>query len=100
MRTRVVLALVSVSFLIPLFVAAQQAGGRAAAPAQGQGRGGRAGGTGNVLGRGAPPLVPDNRSRAIFPTCASITPRCETLASRSSTGRAVRSASWPSSIST
>jgi hypothetical protein len=61
MRTRVVLALVSMSLAIPLMTAAQQNGARgAAAPAQGQGRGGR-GGNGNVLGRGAPPLVPDSQ---------------------------------------
>src|SRR5262245_44432786 len=60
MRTRVVLALLSMSLLIPLCVAAQQGDGRAAG-GQGRGRGGRGGGNGNVLGRGAPPLVPDNQ---------------------------------------
>ena len=62
MRTRVVLAVLSISVVIPLIVAAQQGAGRGGGAAQaGQARGGRGGGNGNVLGRGAPPLVPDNQ---------------------------------------
>src|ERR1043166_9305388 len=54
MRTRVLLAAVSIAMLIPLPSGAQQPAGRGAGPApQGQ--------RGNVLGRGAPPLVPDNQ---------------------------------------
>jgi hypothetical protein len=59
MRTRFVIAVVSIAIVLPLLVSAQQAGRGAGPGAQGQG-GGRAGG-GNVLGRGAPPLVPDKR---------------------------------------
>src|SRR6185503_1738525 len=55
MRTRLLLAIISIAVLMPLLVAAQQTRGRGAgAGAQPQGRGG------NVLGRGAPRLVPDN----------------------------------------
>ena len=59
MRTRLLLAFLSMAVVMPLLVAAQQAGGRGAGAAQPQGRGGT-GRSGNVLGRGAPPLVPDN----------------------------------------
>src|ERR1041385_2235296 len=55
MRTRLLLAFVSLA-MIPLLAAAQQPRGRGAGPAPGAG-----GGTGNVLGRGAPRLVPDNQ---------------------------------------
>jgi len=58
MRIRVLVAVLSMSFVIPLTIAAQQPGGGGG---RGGGRGGRGGGTGNVLGRGAPTLVPDNQ---------------------------------------
>ena len=61
MRTRLLLVFISTAVLIPFLVAAQQAGGRGAGPAP-QGAGGRGrGGNGNVLGRGAPRLAPDNQ---------------------------------------
>jgi hypothetical protein len=59
MQTRLLLAFMSIPIVIPLLVAGQQTGRGAGAAVQGQG-GGRAG-SGNVLGRGAPPLVPDTR---------------------------------------
>src|SRR5690348_7605016 len=61
MGIRVVLSLTSVCIVIPLALLAQQ-GGRGSGPGT-QGRGFPGNGAGaNVLGRGAPRLVPDNQA--------------------------------------